>query len=132
MPGEYTIKVNPNVTSVIHAPRQIPLSLQDKVKAELDKIEANGVIVRQDQPTPRINSMVTPIKSNGKLRICIDASVFTKLDSTSRFWQLKLDEQSTKLCTFNTPFGRYSFTRMPFGIKYASDVYINLGHGQEH
>ena len=96
-------------------------------------MEADGVIVRQDQPTPRINSMVTPIKSNGKLRICIDASVFTKLDlDLSRFWQLKLDEQSTKLCMFNTPFGRYSFTRMPFGIKSSSDVYSNLGHGQEH
>ncbi|XP_061173503.1 uncharacterized protein LOC133182664 [Saccostrea echinata] len=45
MPGEYTIKVDPNVTPVIHAPRQILLSLQDKVKVELDKMEANGVIM---------------------------------------------------------------------------------------
>ena len=57
----------PKCTPVIRAPRQIPLSLQDKVKAELDKMEANGVIVTQDQPTPWVNSMVTPIKSNGKI-----------------------------------------------------------------
>ena len=113
-------------------------------------MEANGVIVRQDQPTPWVNSMVTPINANGKVRICIDprdlnrailcqhfplktmeevitqirdASMFTKLDATSGFWQLKLDEQSTKLCTLNTPYGMNSFTRMPFGIKSASDVY---------
>ena len=54
-------------TPVIRAPRQIPLSLQDRVKAELDKMEANGVIVTQDQPTPWVTSMVTPIKSNGKV-----------------------------------------------------------------
>ena len=120
------------------------------MKAELDKMEANGVIVRQDQPTPWVNSMVTPIKANGKVRLCIDprdlnrailrehyplktvdevitqirdACMFTKLDATSGFWQLKLDEQSTKLFKFNTPYGRYSFTRMSFGIKSASEVY---------
>ena len=42
------------------------------MKAELGKKEANGVIVRQDQPTPWVNSMVTPIKSNGKVPIWID------------------------------------------------------------
>ena len=42
------------------------------MKLELDRMEAEGVIIRQDQPTPWVNSMVTPIKSNGKVRICID------------------------------------------------------------
>lgn len=27
-----------------------------------------------------------------------------------------LDEESSKLCIFNTPFGRYRFLRLPFGI----------------
>jgi hypothetical protein len=150
IPGQYSIKIDPDVAPVIHAPRQIPVALRDKVKLELDRMEAEGVIIRQDQPTPWVNSMVTPIKSNGKVRICIDpralnktilrehfplktidevitkitdANVFTKLDATSGFGQLKLDDQSKKLCTFNTPWGRYSFTRMPFGIKSASKVY---------
>ena len=36
---------------------------------------------------------------------------------------MKMDEKSQKLCTFNTPFVRYSFKRLPFGIKSAQEVY---------
>ena len=35
------------------------------------------------------------------------AKVFSVLDATSGYWQVKLDETSSKLCTFNTPYGRY-------------------------
>ena len=52
-----------------------------------------------------------------------DANVFTKLGATSGYWQLKLDEESSKLCTFNTPFGRYRFQRLPFGIVSASEIF---------
>ena len=51
------------------------------------------------------------------------AKVFSKLDATSGYWQLKLDEESSKLCTFNTPFGRYRFLRVPFGIVSASEIF---------
>lgn len=45
-----------------------------------------------------------------------DAKYLSKLDASQGFWQLKLHEDSTKYCTFNTPYGRYSFQRLPFGI----------------
>ncbi|KAI7810790.1 hypothetical protein IRJ41_006595 [Triplophysa rosa] len=51
------------------------------------------------------------------------AKFFTKLDTSQGFWQLKLHEDSTHYCTFKTPFGRYSFLRMPFGISSAPDVF---------
>ena len=53
------------------------------------------------------------------------AKVFSVLDATSGYWQVKLGESSSKLCTFNTPFGRYRFTRLPFGIKSATEVFQN-------
>ncbi len=53
------------------------------------------------------------------------AHVFSTLDASSGFWHVKLDENSSKLTTFNTPFGRHSirFLRMPFGINSASEVF---------
>ena len=50
------------------------------------------------------------------------AKIFTKLDASNAYWQIPLDEESSKLVTFNTPFGRYRFLRMPHGIHSASDV----------
>ena len=38
---------------------------------------------------------------------------------------MKLDETSLKLCTFNTPLGRYRFTRLPFRIKSAPEAFQN-------
>lgn len=46
-----------------------------------------------------------------------------RLDASSGFWQLKLDDVSSRLCTFNTPFGRYRFLRLPFGINSAPEVF---------
>ena len=34
-----------------------------------------------------------------------------------------MDEASSKLYNFNTPFGRYRFPRLPFGIKSAPEVF---------
>ena len=53
------------------------------------------------------------------------AKGFSVLDATSGYWQVKLDGESSKLCTFNTPFGRYRFTRLRFGIKSAPEVFQN-------
>ena len=107
------------------------------------------MIKKQEEPTDWVNSMVI-VQTPKKLRICLDprdlnkaikrehfpmktieevvqnmpgAKVFSKLDATSGYWQLKLDEESSKLCTFNTPFGRYRFLRVPFGIVSASEIF---------
>ena len=101
-----------------------------------------GILTPVNEPTDWVSSMVTVVKPN-KLRICIDpkdlnraikrshypmptieevatklskAKVFTVLDAKSGFWQIKLDEESSMLITFKTPFGRFRWLRMPFGI----------------
>ena len=52
-----------------------------------------------------------------------NAIIFSVLDASSGFWQVKVDTSSSKLCTFNTAFGRYMFKRLPFGISSAQDVF---------
>ena len=150
LPGKHKIHVDPNVAPVVHPPRRIPISMRDKVKDELSRMEREGNIKKVTKPTSSVNSMVVVTKPNGSIRICIDprdlnkavkrqhyplltvdevvsrmpnAKVFSKIDCTSGFWQLELDNESSKLCTFNTPFGRYHYLRLPFGIKCASELY---------
>ena len=51
------------------------------------------------------------------------AQYFSKLDASSGYWQVKVDDESSDLLTFGTPFGWYCFKRLPFGIHSASEVF---------
>lgn len=48
---------------------------------------------------------------------------FFVLDANQGFWQIKLDDESSRLCAFNTPIGHYWFLRLPFGISSAPKVF---------
>ena len=43
--------------------------------------------------------------------------------ASNGFWQVELDHESSLLTTFNSPFGRYRFLRLPFGVTSASEEY---------
>ena len=49
--------------------------------------------------------------------------VFTTLDAKDGFYQITLDKRSSKLTTFWTPFGRYRYLRMPFGVNAAPEEF---------
>ena len=51
------------------------------------------------------------------------AKFITVVDFKKGSWQVELDEESSFLTTFNTPFGRYRFTRLPFGINVSGDAF---------
>ena len=46
-----------------------------------------------------------------------------KMDASQGIYQTQLDEESTLLCTVATPLGRYSFTRLSYGINCASEIF---------
>ena len=150
LPGEYEIKIDETVTPVIHPPRPVPVAIREQVKAELGHLEKCGIITRVTEPTAWVNSMVCVRKKNGRVRICIDPSdlnkailreqfpmnsiddiatrlngskYFSKLDANMGYYQIKLTEGSSHLTTFNTPFGRYRYRRMPMGVKCSSEVF---------
>ena len=152
---KYRIKVDSTVNPVQHAPRRVPVALRDRLKSELDKMVEQEIIHPVTTPTSWVSSLVVVAKPNGKLRLCLDpkdlnkaiqrehyplptiedvatrlrgAKVFTKLDVRNGFWHVCLDEESSFLTTFNTPFGRYRWRRMPFGICSAPDVFQRKMH----
>lgn len=149
IPGVRHIKTDPDVTPVVHAKRKVPVTLKDKIETELKRMESLGVITKQTELTDWVNSMVTVTKRN-KVWICIDpqdlnttikrehhplhtigevvakmpiAKLFSVLNANHGFWQIQLNEDSSHLCTFNTPLGRYRFKRLPFGISSAPEVF---------
>ena len=94
--------------------------------------------------------MVIVPKSNGELRICIDfrrlneitvgdrypipliqemfgfikdSQIFTKLDLKRGYWQIGLTPRAKEFCCFITPWGKYSFNRMPFGLINAPSIF---------
>ena len=153
--GEYHIRLNDSARPIQHAPRRGQVALRDKIKESLEELHTSGVIEPVSQPTPWISSVLAVPKKNGKIRICLDpkdlnkailrekypmptieeiatrlhgAKVFSVLDAKNGFWHVKLDEESSYLTTFHTPFGRYRWCRMPFGISSAPDVFQRRMH----
>ena len=51
------------------------------------------------------------------------ARVFSKLDARHGYWSIELDSESSYLTTFNSPFGRYRFQKLPFGLKVSQDIF---------
>jgi len=44
------------------------------------------------------------------------AKYLTRLDMTKAYWQLRMDPQSQRYTSFQTPFGTYKYLRMPMGL----------------
>ena len=42
--------------------------------------------------------------------------MFSTVDAKNGFWHVELDDDSSRLTTFNSPFGRFRWLRLPFGL----------------
>ena len=49
--------------------------------------------------------------------------IFTKLDANSDFWPIRLSETSRHFTTFITPWGRFCFNVLPYGISSGSEKF---------
>ena len=147
--GDYNIKLKADSHPTIQPQRNVPLRLRDKLKATRDDLERKDIITKVEEPVDWVSNLVIVEKPNNTLRLCLDppdlnqareredfkppslemisntlngCKVFSVVDIAYCYWHQKLTEKSSFLCTFNSPFGRYRFKRMPFGISCASEV----------
>ena len=148
--GPYHMKLKDSYKPVQHPPRSLPLGMQSAYKAELDRLVKEGIITEVHEQTEWINSIVPVMKEDSSLRLCLgpkdlnkvsdrnlryartlddilpelaQSKYFTIKDATSGFWHIPLDFRSSLLTTFNTPWVKYRWLRMPFGLKVSGDVF---------
>ena len=139
------LDVKPGVVPVICSQCRVPHAVQPKLKEELDRMLKLGVIRKLDinEASDWVHALVIVIKPIGKLWVCLDprtlnsvlchnthnAKKFTdiiskikgfkyvsKIDANSVFWTLPLGPSSQLLTTFDTPWGRFCFLKLPFGL----------------
>lgn len=154
LPGEVHFQLDGNVAPVQACPRNVPVALRDAVKAQLDKHEKDGHLAPVSEPTEWISNMVI-VRQPEKLRICIDpkslnqalrrshyimptlddvlhklpkARIFTLVDARDAFLQCKLDNDSSYMTTFWTPWSRKHWLKLPFGVSVAPEVYQRKQH----
>ena len=145
----YHIQLRKDVDPVIQPARRFPYAKKQTLQATLASLQDRGIIVDVDGPTEWVHNLVVTEKKNGRMRLCLDPRplnkairrehyrlptpedvqtqlsgkrIFTVVDMRDAFWHVKLSDESSYLCTFNTPWGRKRFLRMPFGISLASEV----------
>ena len=154
MEGKVHLETDPNVAPTVMPPRRAPVALKERLKNKLDRLTQRKVISPIQEPTDCVSSMFATKKADGNIRLRIDphhlnralkrshyplpvkeeilpklskAKVFSKVDLKEGFLQVELDEESSKLTVFQTPWGRYRFHRMPFGNTPAPEIFqMNL------
>ena len=131
-------------------PRTIRLALRGKIDKELDRLQAQGVIIpveHSDWATP----IVPILKANGEVRICgdykltvniaaktdqypipniedlysklADCVVYSKLELRHANQQVALSEESQKLTTITTLKGFFQYTRLCYGVSSAPGIF---------
>ena len=148
--GKVHLRVDENVTPVQCPPRRVPVALKEPLRKELDRMVKLGVLAPVEDTTPWCSQISIQTKKDGSLRVCIDprelnkalmreryplaiiedilpelanATVLSKLDLRSRYWHCELDEESSLLTTIITPFGRFRWLRLPFGLNVSSEIF---------
>ena len=131
--------------------RPIPVHWQAEANNEIDRLIEAGILAKEDGPTSWISPSFFVQKPNGKLRLVTDFSRlneavvrpihpftpasqivslipagsthFAKLDLVHGYFQVALDEYSSKLTTMLLPNGRYRYLRAPMGLNASSDEF---------
>jgi len=125
-------------------PYTMPLPYWNQAKAELQNMEDLGII--EESVSPWSCPVICVPKKDGGLRLCMDyrklnsvtvpdvyplpniehlvqkvagSAFISTMDLTRGYYQIPLEQQDRAKTAFVTAFGKWQFTKMPFGIRNA-------------
>ena len=84
-----------------------------RVRLVTDYTKLNKFVRRPVHPFPSVKDIMQSIPAGTKY--------FAKMDAIHSYFQLALDEESSRLTTFLLPSGRYRYLHAPMGLSSSSD-----------
>ena len=148
---DHSIELIPGAQPVARRPYKMSLPESAELKEQLTQLLDQGFI--HPSISPWSTPVLFNRKKDGTLRLCIDyrglnqvtvknkyaiprmdelldrlhgASIFSKIDLKSGYYQIRINEQDIPKTGFNTRFGHYEFTVMPFGLTNAPATFNRL------
>ena len=132
-------------------PYRVPPKWKEEVKVQLDQLLALGII--EPSGSPWSSSLVIVKKKDGGVRTCVDyravnavtdpdpyqmplieeildmlasAAFISKIDLTKGFHQIPINPADCQKTSFCTPWGKFHFRYMPFGLRNGPSVFQRL------
>ena len=130
-----------NNRPVKQPPRRVPIALAEEERKAIIELKDKGII--RPSNSPWASPLVLVQKKNGKIRVCVDyrrvnnltskdafplpkiqdcldsvagSVLFSALDLTAGYHQVKVKESDVPKTAFVTKYGHFEYVSMPFGL----------------
>ncbi|XP_065076639.1 uncharacterized protein K02A2.6-like [Ochlerotatus camptorhynchus] len=147
------IPIDKSVVPVCQHPHRPPIALLSKIEEKLTSLLISDIIEPVQGGCQWVSPLVTVVKDNGDLRLCVDmrranvailrerhimptiedflprftsARYFSRLDIKEAFHQVELKEKSRYITTFITHMGLFRYKRLMYGIVIAPEIFQRI------